>query len=75
LAPGAEYDGRRTQLDLRLTKLLKVRRARIQANVDLYNVFNASSVLAVNGTYGSQWRQVQSILSGRLLQFSGDLTF
>jgi len=75
LAPGTEYDGRRTQLDLRLTKLLKVRRARIQANVDLYNVFNASSVLAVNGTYGSQWRQVQSILSGRLLQFSGDLTF
>ena len=39
------------------------------------NVFNASAVLTVNGTYGSQWRQVQSILSGRLLQFSGDLTF
>ena len=50
-------------------------RGRLQANVDVYNVLNAASVLAVNTTYGSQWRNVQGILGGRLIQFGGELTF
>jgi hypothetical protein len=75
-AAGTAYEGRRTQIDLRLTKLLKLSsRARLQANVDLYNVLNAASVLVSNGTYGSQWKNVQGILGGRLFQFGGELTF
>jgi len=75
-APGTAYEGRRTQVDLRLSKFLKMgSRGRLQANVDVYNVLNAASVLAVNTTYGSQWRNVQGILGGRLIQFGGELTF
>jgi hypothetical protein len=75
-APGSEYEGRRTQVDLRLTRIFKLAsRARLQANLDVYNVFNGAAVLVVNGTYGSQWRNVQGILGGRLLQIGGELTF
>jgi hypothetical protein len=74
--PGSEFEGRRTQVDLRLTRIFKMAsRVRLQANLDVYNVLNGSAVLVVNGTYGSQWRNVQGILGGRLLQLSGELTF
>jgi hypothetical protein len=75
---------RRTQLDLRLSKLLNVGpKARLRANVDVYNVLNGSAILGVNNSYGSLWLQpaaqlnleVDSILPGRLVQFGGQLTF
>ena len=83
IAPQTQFEGRRSQLDVRLTKLLKRgARARLQANLDLYNVLNGSAILAVNGTFGPQWlRPIASgstgtaILNGRLIEFSGQLTF
>jgi len=77
------FEDRRNQLDLRVTKNIKVGpKARLQANVDVYNLLNASSILAVNGTYGSQWlRPVGdpytggAILQGRLIEFGGRLSF
>jgi hypothetical protein len=42
-------------LDLRFTKKLRVGRARIEGNVDLYNVFSGSSILATNTRFGSAW--------------------
>jgi hypothetical protein len=76
---------RRTQLDLRLTRILKLGgKARLQANVDMYNALNSSSLVAVNSTYGPAWQHpasdnavggVDPILPGRLVQFGGRITF
>ena len=81
MVPFTEFEPRRTQLDLRLTKLFNFGRYRIQANADVYNILNDASVLQMNGTYGSRWLTPQSnaiqsgFLEGRLIQFSGQFTF
>ena len=59
-------------------------RARLRANVDLYNVLNDASVLEPNNNYGAVWRQPSPAVGGafsgglmdaRLVQFGGQLTF
>jgi hypothetical protein len=67
------YGDRLTQLDVRLTKIIKIGRARIQASVDAYNLFNASTVLTVNGTFGSAWQTPLSIIGARTFKFGGQL--
>ena len=58
----------------------------ILANVDVYNVMNASSILQLAAgtagsqgrggyTYGPRWLVPSLILEGRVIQFSGQLTF
>jgi hypothetical protein len=83
IAPQTQFEDRRTQLDLRLSRTFRAGgRARAQANFDVYNVFNSSAILGLNNTYGRQWRvPVTSIatgagvLNGRLFQFSGRVSF
>ncbi len=85
IEPMTQFLDRRTQLDLRLTKDLRLAsRARLQAILDVYNVLNASTVLAVNSTYGSAWQRpvsdnaiggVDPVLPGRLIQIGGRLSF
>jgi hypothetical protein len=75
IKPGTMYDERLYQLDLRGSKTFKMGRYRLQANVDLYNAANASSILTINTTYGSSWMRPTSILQGRLLKFGGQLDF
>ena len=54
---------------------------RLQANVDIYNLFNASSVLSLNNTFGPQWQfpigtaGSEPLLWGRMLQLGGQFTF
>ncbi len=48
---------------------------RLQANLDVYNVLNANTILAINNTFGGQWRRPTSILDARLVQIGGQLTF
>jgi Carboxypeptidase regulatory-like domain len=76
VAPGTMYGDRLNQLDFRLSKIFRFgTKGRIQGNVDLYNVFNSSPVLALNNTYGSAWERPLQILQGRLLKFSAQLDF
>ncbi|HUK34627.1 MAG TPA: TonB-dependent receptor [Vicinamibacterales bacterium] len=79
LFPGTLYGDRRNQLDLRLTKNVRVQRLKIGANVELYNVFNTNAVLTENATYRdttqSGWRIPTSIAPPRLLKFSLQLDF
>jgi len=76
IEPGTQFEGRINRFDLRLSKIVRLTpRIRLQANMDAYNVLNASAIALVNNTYGSQWRQPTSILEGRLLQFGGQLNF
>jgi carboxypeptidase family protein len=76
LPPYSSYvDGRINQLDLRFSKLVRVGQMKLQGNVDLYNVLNASTVLTVNSTFGSTWLQPTQILDARLIKFSMQVDF
>jgi hypothetical protein len=76
IAPQTMYDDRLTRLDLRLAKRLSLSdRMRLQANVNIYNVFNGSASSILNLNYGPLWLQPSVLQDGRMLQFSAMLTF
>ena len=83
IEPQTMFEDRRTQLDLRFSKFFRFTPTlRLQANVDVYNALNASSLLGINTNYGAQWRfpvttlaTGAGVLDGRLVVFSGQLTF
>lgn len=82
IAPMSEFEPRRTQLDLRVTKAFALSgRVRLRANLDLYNALNDGSVVNPNTNFGASWLQptggffTGGLADGRLLQFSGQLTF
>jgi hypothetical protein len=61
---------------LRIAKRIPVTdRMRIQANFNIYNVFNGSASSVLNTNYGPLWLQPSLLQDGRMVQFSGTLTF
>ena len=72
---GTQYMDRRNQLDLRLSRTFQARRTKIQANVDIFNVFNANYSLAYNTTYGPEWLKPQTILLARLVKLGVNINF
>jgi hypothetical protein len=83
VAPMQMFEGRRNQVDVRVSKRFRVgTRVSLRANLDVYNVFNASSVLGLNQTYGPQWQvpfsagtALEALLQGRMIQFGGEMRF
>ena len=76
IAPGTMYGDRMNQLDFRVSKIFRMPgNRRIQANLDLFNALNASSVLAQNNTYGPSWLRPTTIIQGRLVKFGGQFDF
>ena len=75
IEPATQYEGRVTQLDVRVAKIFRVGRVRVQGTLDLFNALNANPILAVNNTYGPSWRNVQQILDGRVLKFGAQVDF
>lgn len=73
--PGDLFEPRRTQLDIRVTKGLRFGSTRVTANVDVYNLFNASNTITLVQTFGAQWRRPTSLMDGRIVQLSGQVTF
>ena len=80
--PFTRYSPRRTQVDIRLTKLFQLGGAkRFDASMDVYNLLNASNVFSVNGRYGPAWLTPQTshfgsaIMDGRLFAFNGRFSF
>jgi hypothetical protein len=80
------FDPRRTQLDLRLSKVFPLGpKKKLRADVDIYNLLNSSAVLYANQNYSAppsvSWKApvgssvVQGFVDGRLIQFGGRLTF
>ena len=75
-APGTKFENRLTQVDFRLTKMVRIGRFRIQGQkFDMYNLLNANNVLADRTTYGATWLTPTTILDGRLLKFGAQLEF
>jgi hypothetical protein len=76
VTPFSQFGPRINQFDLRFSKILRLGGSRrLQANLDLYNVLNNSSVVNFNSTYGPLWLQPTQILDGRLFKFSAQIDF
>jgi hypothetical protein len=77
--PGSMFGDRLNQLDLRFAKLLRYGRTRTSLNLDLYNVFNVSTVLAENSTYSNAsitgWRVPTTIVTARFAKISVQFDF
>ena len=75
IEPNTQFENRLTQVDLRLTKILNVGKARVQGMFDVYNLFNASSILAEVTTYGPTWLRPTRILGARTVKFGAQIDF
>jgi len=82
LAPGQRYGDRVNQLDFRVAKILKFGRTRTMAGIDLYNALNSNAILTYNNAFvpasatsPGSWLQPVTILTGRLVKFSAEITF
>jgi hypothetical protein len=72
---GTAYLDRRNQLDLRFSRPFQFGRFRLQANADIYNVFNSNYSITYNETYGPEWQLPQTFLNARLVKLGVNLNF
>ena len=79
IAPGTVWAGYLNQLDLRLSKGLRIGRYRLRGDINLYNVFNSDFVNSVNTTISTtssnQFMRPTSVLQGRLFKIGGQIQF
>ena len=73
--PNTIFEPRLQQVDLRVSRTFVAGKARLTANLDLYNAFNASSVLNQTTRFGPQWMNVVQVMGGRMLKFGGQFDF
>jgi hypothetical protein len=70
------FEPRHQQIDLRFTRSFGLGGSRrLRGNLDVYNLLNAASVLAMNTAYGPSWRDVTQIINGRLLRVGAQFDF
>jgi len=70
------FEPRAQQLDLRFSRTFRFGGTRrFRPSLDIYNLFNAATVLAMNTTYGPAWKDVTQILNGRQLRLGAQFDF
>ena len=69
------FDYRINQLDVRLTKIFRAQRGKLQINFDVYNILNRSYSLWTNNTYGPSWLSPTSTFDARLVKFGFQYDF
>jgi hypothetical protein len=77
VAPGTMYGDRINELDIRIAKILRVRRTRSTIALDIYNALNSGVALAYSTTYGpgSAWLQPTARMTPRFLMISAETEF
>jgi hypothetical protein len=79
IEPGTVYGENLNQLDLRLSKGLRMNRYRLRVDADLYNVFNSNWPFTLNNTFAttatSTWRRPTNVLQGRLFKIGAQFDF
>jgi hypothetical protein len=82
LSPLQSFAPRIRQVDLRGSKIFRFGRQRLQGNIDLYNLFNASTATFLRAAYTTPtqvtttpWLQPTQILDGRLVKFGVQYDF
>jgi carboxypeptidase family protein len=75
---GDVYPDRLNTVDMRVSKILRIRRFRANVGFDLYNLFNANTGTAFNqnfGTDGSTWLRPNAVLNPRYARFNATVDF
>jgi Carboxypeptidase regulatory-like domain len=75
LLPGQLYGDRVNQVDVRVGKVLKVKRTRTLVGVDIYNIFNANPGLVYNTAFAANWPRPSAILMPRFVRFNATVDF
>jgi hypothetical protein len=77
VAPGDVWGDRVNEVDLRVAKILKFGRTRMNVGVDMFNLINSSAVLTYNQTYAvtGPWLAPQSIITPRFFKVSAQIDF
>jgi hypothetical protein len=79
IEPGTVFLETQKRLDLRLGRTFRFGQTKIQGFADIFNVFNAGTVLTVNQTYAAAgvnaWMTPNTITDGRYVRFGMQLNF
>jgi len=82
LEPFSLFGDRVRQMDMRVSKLFRFGNQRIQANLDIYNLANASTATFIRTTYTAPgavtttpWQQPTQVMDGRFVKFSAQFDF
>ena len=76
LPPNSRFEGGRVQqFDVRVSKIVRFGNARLTANLDMYNLSNASNVLEITPAFGPNWLRPTQIMDARLFKFGGQFEF
>jgi hypothetical protein len=75
VTPKTLFEEHLVQMDVRLSKVLTFGRVRAKANIDVYNLFNRSTVYTANSVYGPLWLQPQQVMGARYAKISGQFEF
>jgi hypothetical protein len=80
LLDGQVYGERVNNLDMRFAKIFRFNRARANVGLDLYNLFNANTPTAYEGTYtynnvNNRWFNPTTVVNPRFMRFSVQFDF
>ena len=79
--PGTVFGPSLNQFDLRFAKIIRMGGARATINFDLYNAFNANTILTYNNAFAIAptgtvtWQQPTQILQARFFKIGGQFDF
>jgi hypothetical protein len=78
--PNSVFLDYQRRLDMRVGKTFTLNRTKIQGFADVFNVFNAGTVMSVNQTYGAvaatnAWMTPTTIMQGRFVRFGMQMNF
>jgi hypothetical protein len=75
--PGEVWGDRINEINIRVAKIVRVKRTRTNVGVDLYNVLNASPVLAYNQSFvpNGPWLRPNFVMSPRFVKLSASVDF
>jgi hypothetical protein len=81
-APFSMFGDRFREFDARASKLVSVGGRRVQLNLDIYNLFNASTGTFIQNAYSapgaataSPWLRPTQVMDGRFMKFSAQFDF
>jgi len=75
IAPQTQFEDRLNQVDVRIIRNFTVSGMRVQGTLDVYNLFNRSTVLAQANQYGANWRTPASVLDARIFKVGVQMNF
>jgi hypothetical protein len=73
--PTTTFENRFTDVDLRLAKNVRIGSVRLKGMLDIYNLFNASTILLANTTLGPSYLVPTEVTPARFFKIGVQLNF